>query len=324
MDLAAHRVFVANERRVHLSPTEFRPLRHFLEHPGRVFSRARLWTESGKPDLEIEVRTVGATIRRLRRALNAGGEADLHGRCGPGLLARPGNMRPPRRSRRRRRAGAPACSAPEVAQPQAGRRPVGEQASCRPSRQAKPELSAPRAADRPQKAAVQRLTPRPATPRPGQALSWRSSAPEVRRRPRAPDQGCSSRQAQHANRPPPGEQCRGRPADRPGETQAVSPAHTRPRAISCTLDRQVAAARATPAVKLSSAPGPRSPRPRMLVRRVGQLSDHMPACAPRVISAQLTSSRSQTPAKIRLASDADQAVSVAQQATMRLASTAIQ
>jgi two-component system phosphate regulon response regulator PhoB len=76
MDLAAHRVH-RGEREVHLSPTEFRLLRHFLEHPGRVFSRAQLLDRVWGSDLEIELRTVDATIRRLRRGLNAGGEADL-------------------------------------------------------------------------------------------------------------------------------------------------------------------------------------------------------------------------------------------------------
>src|SRR5918998_5414973 len=76
MDLAAHRVFRAG-REVHLSPTEFRLLRHFLEHPGRVFSRAQLLDRVWGSDLEIEPRTVDATVRRLRRALNAGGEPDL-------------------------------------------------------------------------------------------------------------------------------------------------------------------------------------------------------------------------------------------------------
>lgn len=76
MDLAAHRVF-RGEREVHLSPTEFRLLRHFLEHPGRVFSRAQLLDRVWGSDLEIELRTVDATIRRLRRALNQGKETDL-------------------------------------------------------------------------------------------------------------------------------------------------------------------------------------------------------------------------------------------------------
>jgi two-component system, OmpR family, phosphate regulon response regulator PhoB len=76
MDLAAHRVFRA-DREVHLSPTEFRLLRHFLENPGRVFTRPQLLDRVWGADLEIELRTVDATIRRLRRAINGGGEADL-------------------------------------------------------------------------------------------------------------------------------------------------------------------------------------------------------------------------------------------------------
>lgn len=76
MDLTAHRVF-RGEREVHLSPTEFRLLRHFLENPGRVFSRIQLLDRVWGSDLEIELRTVDATIRRLRRTLNSEGEADL-------------------------------------------------------------------------------------------------------------------------------------------------------------------------------------------------------------------------------------------------------
>ncbi|MCS6778083.1 MAG: phosphate regulon transcriptional regulator PhoB [Geminicoccaceae bacterium] len=76
MDLAAHRVF-RGMREVHLSPTEFRLLRHFLENPGRVFSRAQLLDRVWGGELDIELRTVDATIRRLRRALNSGGEQDL-------------------------------------------------------------------------------------------------------------------------------------------------------------------------------------------------------------------------------------------------------
>ena len=41
MDLAAHRVS-RDGRDVQLGPTEYRLLRHFLEHPGRVFSREQL------------------------------------------------------------------------------------------------------------------------------------------------------------------------------------------------------------------------------------------------------------------------------------------
>ena len=46
MDLAAHRVR-RQGRDVHLGPTEFRLLRHFMEHPGRVFSASSCSMRSG-------------------------------------------------------------------------------------------------------------------------------------------------------------------------------------------------------------------------------------------------------------------------------------
>jgi two-component system phosphate regulon response regulator PhoB len=76
MDLAAHRV-ARGARQVHLSPTEFRLLRQLLQSPGRVFSRDQLLDLVWRHSPEVELRTVDATIRRLRRALNAGGEADI-------------------------------------------------------------------------------------------------------------------------------------------------------------------------------------------------------------------------------------------------------
>lgn len=76
IDLGAHRVFRAG-REVHLSPTEFRLLRHLMEHPGRVFSRAALLDAVWGINQEVELRTVDATVRRLRRALNAGGGPEL-------------------------------------------------------------------------------------------------------------------------------------------------------------------------------------------------------------------------------------------------------
>ncbi len=74
MDLVAHRV-ARGEREVHLSPTEFRLLRQLLQSPGRVFSRDQLLDLVWGQNQDVELRTVDATIRRLRRALNAGGEA---------------------------------------------------------------------------------------------------------------------------------------------------------------------------------------------------------------------------------------------------------
>jgi two-component system, OmpR family, phosphate regulon response regulator PhoB len=76
MDVAAHKVRRGG-RPVALGPTEFRLLRHFLEHPGRVFSRERLLDSVWSRDAEIDARTVDVHIRRLRRALNEGGEADI-------------------------------------------------------------------------------------------------------------------------------------------------------------------------------------------------------------------------------------------------------
>jgi two-component system phosphate regulon response regulator PhoB len=69
MDLAAHRVR-RNGRDVHLGPTEFRLLRHFMQHPGRVFSREQLLDIVWGHDVYVEPRTVDVHIRRLRKALN--------------------------------------------------------------------------------------------------------------------------------------------------------------------------------------------------------------------------------------------------------------
>ena len=76
MDLAAHRVR-RGEREVRLGPTEFRLLRHFLEHPGRVFSREQLLDAVWGRDVYVEPRTVDVHIRRLRKVLNVADEADL-------------------------------------------------------------------------------------------------------------------------------------------------------------------------------------------------------------------------------------------------------
>jgi two-component system phosphate regulon response regulator PhoB len=75
MDLAAHRVTRAGEP-VPLGPTEFRLLRHFLEHPGRMFSRSALIDAVWSHASDIDERTVDVHIRRLRKALNAGDRAD--------------------------------------------------------------------------------------------------------------------------------------------------------------------------------------------------------------------------------------------------------
>ena len=76
MDLVSHRVTRARMP-VHLGPTEFRLLRHFMEYPGRVFSREQLLDSVWSKDVNVEIRTIDVHIRRLRMALNSGQKADL-------------------------------------------------------------------------------------------------------------------------------------------------------------------------------------------------------------------------------------------------------
>ena len=76
MDTVRHRV-VRGGQPVALGPTEFRLLKHFLEHPGRVFSREQLLDAVWGKDVYVEARTVDVHIRRLRIALNGENNADL-------------------------------------------------------------------------------------------------------------------------------------------------------------------------------------------------------------------------------------------------------
>jgi len=76
MDLVQHRV-LRSGKPVHLGPTEFRLLRHFMEHPGRVFSREQLLDAVWGRDVYVEARTVDVHIRRLRVALNGEVYADV-------------------------------------------------------------------------------------------------------------------------------------------------------------------------------------------------------------------------------------------------------
>lgn len=76
MDVTGHRVRRGGEP-VNLAPAEFRLLRHFLENPRRVFTRDGLLATVWKSDSEVEPRTVDVQIRRIRKALNAGGRPNL-------------------------------------------------------------------------------------------------------------------------------------------------------------------------------------------------------------------------------------------------------
>ena len=74
MDTVAHKV-KRGGRSISLGPTEYRLLKHFLEYPSHVFSRERLLDSVWGHDSDIEIRTVDVHIRRLRKALNEGSEA---------------------------------------------------------------------------------------------------------------------------------------------------------------------------------------------------------------------------------------------------------
>jgi two-component system phosphate regulon response regulator PhoB len=76
LDLDTHRV-MAGDAAITLGPTEFRLLKHFMTHPDRVFSRSQLLDDVWGPQVFIEERTVDVHIRRLRKALEPSGMAEL-------------------------------------------------------------------------------------------------------------------------------------------------------------------------------------------------------------------------------------------------------
>ncbi len=68
LDATAHKV-TRRGQTISLGPTEFRLLKHFMEHPGRVFSRGQLLDAVWGSESEIELRTVDVHIRRLRKGI---------------------------------------------------------------------------------------------------------------------------------------------------------------------------------------------------------------------------------------------------------------
>lgn len=76
LDPQAHRV-TAGEKRVGLSPMEFRLLHFLMTHAGRVYSRAQLLDQVWGDHVYIEERTVDVHIRRLRKALEPSGHHRL-------------------------------------------------------------------------------------------------------------------------------------------------------------------------------------------------------------------------------------------------------
>ncbi len=72
LDPASHRV-TSNENPLEMGPTEFKLLHFFMTHPERVYSREQLLNYVWGENVYVEDRTVDVHIRRLRKALEAGG-----------------------------------------------------------------------------------------------------------------------------------------------------------------------------------------------------------------------------------------------------------
>ena len=62
---------------IHLGPTEFRLLEHFMRNQGRVYSRDQLLDSVWGNDVYVGMRTIDVHIRRLRKAINITGGPDV-------------------------------------------------------------------------------------------------------------------------------------------------------------------------------------------------------------------------------------------------------
>ena len=76
LDLEQKRVMRSGTS-IHLGPTEFRLLEHFMRNQGRVYSRDQLLDSVWRDDVYVGMRTVDVHIRRLRKALNITGGPDV-------------------------------------------------------------------------------------------------------------------------------------------------------------------------------------------------------------------------------------------------------
>ena len=75
VDTQAFRV-KRGDKAIHLGPTEFRLLDHFIRHPSRVFSREQLLDAVWGRNVYVEARTVDVHVGRLRKALKVDGKPD--------------------------------------------------------------------------------------------------------------------------------------------------------------------------------------------------------------------------------------------------------
>jgi two-component system phosphate regulon response regulator PhoB len=76
LDPASRRIMGSGQD-IELGALEFRMLRFFMTHPGRVYSRAQLLDEIWGNNVYVEERTVDVHIRRLRQALEPTGHKGL-------------------------------------------------------------------------------------------------------------------------------------------------------------------------------------------------------------------------------------------------------
>jgi two-component system phosphate regulon response regulator PhoB len=76
LDIEQHRVSVGAAE-LAVSPTEYRLLEFFLNHPGKVYSRSQLLDQVWGRGTYIEERTVDVHIRRLRKILAEHGREEL-------------------------------------------------------------------------------------------------------------------------------------------------------------------------------------------------------------------------------------------------------
>lgn len=73
LDRVTHTIERAGQG-LHLGPTEYRLLDHFMQHPGRVFSREQLLDSVWGSEVYVELRTVDVHVGRLRKILKNVGE----------------------------------------------------------------------------------------------------------------------------------------------------------------------------------------------------------------------------------------------------------
>jgi two-component system phosphate regulon response regulator PhoB len=76
MDLASYRVW-RDGREIHLSPTEFKLLRHLLERPEQVVTRQDLRVTAWPRNIHVGPKTIDVHVGRLRRALGGDAQTNL-------------------------------------------------------------------------------------------------------------------------------------------------------------------------------------------------------------------------------------------------------